>query len=245
VWCEETRRQQKRITRKTTRVVLRITAQVFLNNLEYKTTKADSFTLWSARASSCPGAPLKGSHQLAPRAKGQPEERHPTSHLAEAAEETHADINQDEVPEEEKGQVLATCSTNMSPGNADQRAVFWQNDSRKAGQGCTCPPCLPEHGSALSQLRETRALERRREKTIDLGAQFLWGTRPPHGGARSRRSPSLLNSATQFLAAVPRPAKFAFSGLEGGFRPSFLRAFGFRPKVSTHHPAVRAAPPCG
>ena len=32
---------------------------------------------------------------------------------------------------------------------------------------------LPGHGSALSQLRETRALVRRREKAIDLGAQFF------------------------------------------------------------------------
>jgi len=56
----------------------------------------------------------------------------------------------------------------------------------------------------LSQLREKRALARRREKAIDLGAQFFLhpppstsGTRPPHGGARSRCSLSLLNPITR------------------------------------------------
>jgi len=39
---------------------------------------------------------------------------------------------------------------------------------------------LPEHGSARLQLRETRALAKREEKTIDLGAQ--WGLARPTAG---------------------------------------------------------------
>jgi len=36
---------------------------------------------------------------------------------------------------------------------------------------------LPEHGSALSQLRETRALAKREKKTTDLGRIFLPASR--------------------------------------------------------------------
>ena len=59
---------------------------------------------------------------------------------------------------------------------------------------------LPEYGSARLQLRETRALAQREEKTIDLGAQFFL-------------SLSLLIPTLGVLAAAPRPIKSAISRL--------------------------------
>jgi len=62
------------------------------------------------------------------------------------------------------------------------------NRQRPSGSGCpqAAVPLhdksLPEHGSAHLQLIETRALAKREEKTIDLGAQFCRGLARPTAG---------------------------------------------------------------
>jgi len=52
---------------------------------------------------------------------------------------------------------------------------------------------LPEHGSALSQLREACALAKRKEKTIDLGALFLGSATKQVRDLKKKRT-ALLNA---------------------------------------------------
>jgi len=68
--------------------------------------------------------------------------------------------------------------------------------------------CISTAG-ALTAQRNARPCKARRENNRPRGANV--GNCPPHGGARSRSSLSLLNPITRVLAAVPRPIKFAFS----------------------------------
>ena len=69
---------------------------------------------------------------------------------------------------------------------------------------------LSEHGIVRLQLRETRALAKREEKTIDLGAQFFCGDSPaPRRGSESELSFTAKSTTTDGWRAVRHHAAAA------------------------------------